>query len=251
MAGHQTSGDAMTEAGQLYGVGVGPGDPDLMTKKAIDVLARVDVVSFPKTQSGRSMALDIARQFIPADTAHLPFVLPMKTERAPAIEAYDLAASAIATELSSGKSVAVLCEGDPLYYGSFMYLHQRLAGQFDVTVVPGITSLTAAAAVLGQPLAARNDRLKILPAPLDSATLEGEILSADAVAIIKIGRHYNRVRELLDKVGLLSRAHVVSHATLENQTIDRMDRIEPGEQRYFSTILIYRGAEDWADRGQD
>ena len=101
----------MSGAGKLYGVGVGPGDPDLLTKRAIDVLAQVAVVSFPKTQSGRSMAFDIAKMYIPNGVDLLPYELPMRPERAPAQRAYDAAAGAIAARLDDGQSVAVLCEG--------------------------------------------------------------------------------------------------------------------------------------------
>ena len=167
----------------------------------------------------------------------------MRPERAPAQRAYDAAAGAIAARLDDGQSVAVLCEGDPYYYGSFMYLDQRLGAQFEVEIVPGITSLTAAAAQLGRPLAARRDRLKVLPAMLARDVLRKELSGTEAAAIIKIGRYFDTVREVLDELQLSDRAYVVSHATLPQQQIDRLDRLPAGESRYFSTILVYAGDE--------
>ena len=121
-------------------------------------------------------------------------VVPMRTGRAPAQSIYDTAASTIATHLDAGSDVVVLCEGDPLFYGSFMYLLARLKDGYDVEIVPGVTSLTACAAAHVHPLVARNDILTILPGPLDDIVLVEKIAAADAVAIMKIGRHKPRLK---------------------------------------------------------
>jgi len=231
--------------GTLHLVGVGPGDPELLTLKAARLLGSVPVIAYPTTGEGAALALDIARQHVNPAAAHLPIAIPMSVERGPAQAAYDAAATAILAHLKAGHDVAWLCEGDPLFYGSAMYLVSRLAAAAPVAVIPGITSLTAAAAAIGRPLAARNETLKVLPAPLDNAILRAELDAAPAVAIIKVGRHFDRIRALLTETGHAEGAIVVEHATTARQRITPLAGFGHDERPYFSTILCYRGAEAW------
>ena len=231
--------------GTLYLIGVGPGDPELLTLKAVRVLAAVAVVAYPTTGEGSALAFDIARPHVPATARHLPVAIPMAVERGPGQAAYDAGATAIITELRAGNDVGWLCEGDPLFYGSAMYLIGRVVAEAPVVVVPGVTSLTAAAAVVGRPLAARNEVLKVLPAPLDDAVLAAELATAPAVAIIKVGRHFDRVRRLLEASGHAAGAIVVEHATGARQRVTALDDFAHDERPYFSTILCYRGTEAW------
>ena len=136
-------------SGRFYGIGVGPGDPELMTLKAVRILAAVPVIAYPAPDPGESAARAIAAAFIPAGRAEIAIRVPMRPGRMP-VEVYDRAAEEIAVHLEAGRDVGVLCEGDPFFYGSFMYLHDRLAGQFACTIVPGVTSLTACAAASGE-----------------------------------------------------------------------------------------------------
>jgi precorrin-2/cobalt-factor-2 C20-methyltransferase len=191
------------------------------------------------------MALDIARPHLAPGAQHLPVTIPMSVERGPAQAAYDVAAEAIAGHLGAGRAVAWLCEGDPLFYGSAMYVLSRLAGRVAVEIVPGITSLTAAAAAVTRPLAARNETLKVLPAPLPDETLRAELLATEAAAIIKVGRHFDRIRRLLGETGHADRAVVVEHATTTRQRITPLAAFAHDERPYFSTILCYRGEEAW------
>ncbi len=234
-------------SGTLYLVGVGPGDPELLTLKAARLLARVPVVAYPTTGEGAALALDIAREHLNPAAVLLPAALPMAVERGPAQAAYDKAATAILTHLEAGRDVAWLCEGDPLFYGSAMYLVSRVAASAPVMVIPGVTSLTAAAAAIGRPLAARNETLKVLPAPLDDSILRAELDAAPAVAIIKVGRHFDRIRALLAETGHAEGAMVVEHATTARQRITPLSAFGHDERPYFSTILCYRGAEAWGE----
>jgi len=232
----------------LHLVGVGPGDPELLTLKAVRLLGSVPVIAYPTTGEGAALALDIARLHLNPAAELLPVAIPMSVERGPAQAAYDTAATTILAHLSAGRDVAWLCEGDPLFYGSAMYLVARVAASAPVAVIPGVTSLTAAAAAIGRPLAARNETLKVLPAPLDDATLRAELGTAPAVAIIKVGRHFDRVRALLIETGHADSAIVVEHATTSRQRITSLSAFGHDERPYFSTILCYRGTEAW---GQD
>jgi precorrin-2/cobalt-factor-2 C20-methyltransferase len=232
--------------GTLHLVGVGPGDPELMTIKAANLLDEAEVIAYVTTGSGGSLALDIARRHCNPHADYVPLDIPMAVDRAPAQAAYDAAAETIAARLRAGHDVAYLCEGDPLFYGSAMYLLGRLATVASVRVIPGVTSLTAAAAAIARPLAARNEILKVLPAPLPDATLRAELADAESAAIIKVGRHFDRIRALLVETGHSQNAVVVEHATTDRQRITRLGDFAHDERPYFSTILCYRGAEAWA-----
>ena len=231
--------------GTLHLVGVGPGDPELLTLKAARLLSAVPVVAYPTTGEDSALALEIAGPHLNPAAERLPISIPMSVERGPAQAAYDAAAEVILAHLRTGRDVAWLCEGDPLFYGSAMYLVTRVGAHAPVAIVPGVTSLTAAAAAIGRPLAARNEMLKILPAPLDDATLRAELAVTPAAAIIKVGRHFDRIRALLAETGHAAGAIVVEHATMDRQRITRLADFAHDERPYFSTILCYRGAEAW------
>jgi precorrin-2/cobalt-factor-2 C20-methyltransferase len=231
--------------GTLHLVGVGPGDPELMTIKAAHLLDEATVIAYVATESGGTLALDIARRHCNPHAEYVPIDIPMSTDRAPARAAYDAGAETIRSRLSAGLDVAYLCEGDPLFYGSAMYLLGRLAGSVPVRVIPGVTSLTAAAAAIARPLAARNEVLKVLPAPLPDPILRAELVDAESAAIIKVGRHFDRVRALLVETGHSQGAVVIEHATTAKQRITRLNDFAHDERPYFSTILCYRGRETW------
>ena len=232
-------------SGKLYGIGVGPGDPELLTLKAHRILTACKVVAYPAPDDGMSFARSIVADYMPQGCEEIPIVIPMRVERFPAAQIYDEKAAEIATHLSQGKDVAVLCEGDPFFYGSFMYLFERLSDKFDCEIIPGVSSLMASASALKRPLAARNDILSVVPAPLDDATLGERLGSGDAIAIIKIGRHFSRVRALIEQAGLLDRAGYLERVSLENQQVMPLADVSENSAPYFSMILIYKGAEGW------
>ncbi len=230
--------------GRLFGVGLGPGDPELVTLKAARLIAAAKVVAYPALAGAHSFARSIADQLIPSDAKEIVIDVPMATEREPAQAAYDKGAAAIAAELSAGLDVVAMCEGDPFFYGSFMYLYARLADRFDVEVVPGVTSVSACAARAGMALVARNERLTVLPGPLPAAELRARIDGAQSVAIMKVGRHLAKVRGVIDKLGLMARATYVEHASLKDELVCPLaeaPRIAP----YFSMILLVKGGDPW------
>jgi precorrin-2/cobalt-factor-2 C20-methyltransferase len=220
-----------------------------MTLKAARVLGVVPVIAYPTTGEGSALAFSIAEAHLNTAAERLPVAIPMQVDRDPAQAAYDGAAAQVAGHLEAGRDVAWLCEGDPLFYGSAMYLAARVAPRHRVAVIPGVTSLTAAAAAIGRPLAARNEQLKVLPAPLPNEVLRSELTGAPAVAVIKVGRHFDRIRALLSETGHAAGAVVVEHATGARERITPLDRFRSDERPYFSTILCYRGEEAWASGG--
>ncbi|WP_425417832.1 precorrin-2 C(20)-methyltransferase [Oricola indica] len=231
--------------GTLYGLGVGPGDPELLTLKAHRILKEAPVVAYPAPDSGESFARAIVAETLSPFQHEIPIIVPMRTQRFPAAEIYDEAASEIAAHLDKGHDVAVLCEGDPFFYGSFMYLFERLGGDYPTEIVPGVSSVMASAAALRRPIAARNDVLTVIPGPLPDAEMEARIGAADAVAIMKVGRHLARIRSVIERMGLLADAGYCERVSLPEEKILPLESVTADTAPYFSMILIYKGAEDW------
>ncbi len=231
--------------GKLFGLGVGPGDPELMTLKTHRVISECEVIAYPAPDSGESFARSIVADFLKPEHIEIPIIVPMRSERFPAQSVYDEAAINIAGYLDNGKNVGVLCEGDPFFYGSFMYLFERLVGDYDIEVVPGVSSLMASAAALQRPIAARNDVMSVIPAPLSDEEISIRLEQGDAIAIIKVGRHFKRIRRLIEKAGLIENAGYLERVSLGNEKVMPLIEVDDNEAPYFSIILIYMGAENW------
>lgn len=228
--------------GTLYGVGVGPGDPKLMTIRAGEVIRDADVLAFPVDSDGEGRARNIAAPIIGGNAIELPVHIPMHTDPAPAQTAYDEAAARIASHLDAGRNVAWLCVGDPMFYGTFMYLAARLGSAHRIEIVPGVTSLTACAAQTNRALAGRNDILSVIPATLEEDELVSALKCADAAVIIKVGRHFRKVRRVLDSLGLSANATILESATGSEESISSLSDIPADDQSYFSIILVRQEA---------
>ncbi|MBM7068623.1 precorrin-2 C(20)-methyltransferase [Actibacterium sp. 188UL27-1] len=230
--------------GTLYGVGLGPGDPELMTLKAHRLICKARVIAYPTLDGADSFARGIAADAIPPDAQEIRIDLPMTTARAPAQAAYDQAAQQISTILETGQDVVALCEGDPFFYGSFMYLHARLADRFTVRIVPGVTSMTACAGRAGLPLASRNDVVSVIPAPLSEPELADRFARADTAVVMKLGRHLPKLRRVIDAAGLTDQALYVERASLPQERCLPLAQA-PEKAPYFSMILVTKGADPW------
>ncbi|GLQ06169.1 precorrin-2 C(20)-methyltransferase [Sneathiella chinensis] len=231
--------------GTLYGLGIGPGDPDLITLKALKILHAAPVLAYPTLEDGNSLARAIVAPHLSGLHTEIPIRIPMTTARKPAQDAYDRAAIDLKSHLDDGHDVAVLCEGDPFFYGSFMYLFGRIAESHRVEVVPGVSSLTACATALQAPLSARNDVLTVLPAPLADDALRSRMEQADSLAIMKVGRHFGRIRSLIRDMGLSDKARYIERATLETQKILSLEEVPTDVAPYFSMILIHKRGQAW------
>jgi precorrin-2 C20-methyltransferase/precorrin-3B C17-methyltransferase len=229
--------------GRLFGVGVGPGDPDLLTLKAARIIRQAQVVAYPATRRGHSNARAIAAEQFTPEHIELPLIYPLTTEASDTYEEelrafYDASASSIAAHLDRGFDVAVLCEGDPFFYGSFMYLHDRLAHRYSTEVVPGVTSVSAASARLGMPLVRRDEELSILPGTLPQAALTAKLREGGACAIMKLGRNFTKIRTALQHAGAHKRARYIERATMPNEHIAALDEADPENVPYFSLVLV-------------
>jgi precorrin-2/cobalt-factor-2 C20-methyltransferase len=230
-------------SGRITGIGVGPGDPELITVKGLARLKAAHVVAYPAPLEGPSFARAIVARWLSPAQIELPIRVPIDAARHPAEAVYDEAGAAIAAHGASGRDVAVLCQGDPLFYGSFMYLLARLAPVQPVEIVPGVASLGAVAAAARWPLAAHADTLCVIPALIDDAAIEARLALADAAAIIKLGRHFARVRGLLQRLGLAANALYVEHASLGSEHVLKLPDVAPERVPYFSMILLHRRGE--------
>ncbi|MCE7762523.1 precorrin-2 C(20)-methyltransferase [Pseudomonas putida] len=236
----------MAPRGRLLGLGVGPGDPELITLKALRLLREAPVVGYFVAKGKRGNAFGIIEAHLQAEQTLLPLVYPVTTEALPAplsyeqviSDFYDEASVQVAEHLDAGRDVAVICEGDPFFYGSYMYLHDRLAQRYEAEVIPGVCSMLGGASVLGAPLVYRNQSLSVLSGVLPAEELKRRLADADAAVIMKLGRNFPKVRDVLTELGLDGRALYVERATMGNQKIVPLDQVDPQSSPYFSLIIV-------------
>ncbi|MCW2998482.1 MAG: precorrin-2 C(20)-methyltransferase [Solirubrobacterales bacterium] len=235
-------------AGRLYGVGVGPGDPDLVTLKAARLIAGADVVAYPVARRATSggVARAIAGPHLRDGVIEVAMTYPITIEQtdhpggyeAAIADFYDASAAELATHLDAGRDVVVLCEGDPFFYGSYMYLHDRLAHRYVTEVVPGVTSFSAAAAAAGTPLVKRDDVLTILPGTLPADVLAARLRSSDAAVVMKLGRTFSGVREAAEAAGVADRAVYVERASSAAERCAPLRDVDAGVVPYMSLVLV-------------
>jgi precorrin-2/cobalt-factor-2 C20-methyltransferase len=239
-------------AGKLIGVGVGPGDPELITLKAIRALAEADVIAHFAKAGNLSHARAIAAPHLPPQISELPLLYPVTTElpkcstgyRDALRDFYDQAAATIAAHLEAGRVVAVICEGDPLFYGSYMHLHTRLARCFPVEIVAGVTGMSGCWSAAGTPIAQGDDIFTVLPATLPEDELARRFSETNAAVVMKVGRHLPKVRRALKASGRLPRAIYVERGTMSDAKLIALAAKPDDEAPYFAIVLV----PGWEDR---
>ncbi len=230
--------------GRFMGVGVGPGDPELLTLKAWRLIQSADVISYLVNDKGESQARQIAADAIDSATAAqsgIPIYMPMLTEREQANQAYDQGATVIAEQLEQGLDVIFLCEGDPLFFGSFSHLLERLQDRFICEVVPGITSVNAAAATLLQPLALLKESLAVISGRHSDEQILTALQQHDTLVIMKAGQARPRLLTLLAESGRAGDARYLEYIGRDQQRIVTDIRelaVEVGP--YFSLFVVTR-----------
>ena len=233
-------------SGRLFGVGLGPGDPELVTVKAARLIADAPVVAYHAARHGRSNARAIAEPYLRPGQIEEPLIYPVTTEttdhpggyQGAIDDFYTGAAARLAAHLDAGRDVVVLAEGDPFFYGSYMHMHKRLADRYETTVVPGVTSVSAASAVLGRPLMERDEVLTVLPGTLPPDELAARLAGTDSAAVMKLGRTFEGVRNALERSGRLADAWYVERATTDRERFGRVADIDPATVPYFSLALL-------------
>ncbi|TDD49204.1 precorrin-2 C(20)-methyltransferase [Saccharopolyspora elongata] len=232
--------------GTLFGVGLGPGDPELVTVKAARLIERAEVIAYHSARHGRSIARSVAEPYLRPGQIEEALVYPVTTEttdhpggyQGAIDEFYADCAARLAAHLDAGRDVVVLAEGDPLFYGSYMHMHKRLAGRFRAEVVPGITSVSGASAALGRPLAERDEIFTVLPGTLPPDVLAERLATTDAAAVLKLGRTFEGVRQAFEKAGRLDQAWYAERATTDRQRLQPLADVDPETVPYFSLALL-------------
>ncbi|MGW5383353.1 precorrin-2 C(20)-methyltransferase [Nocardia sp. NPDC003963] len=232
--------------GKLWGVGLGPGDPELVTVKAARVIADADVIAFHSARHGRSISRGIAEAYMRPDQLEEHLIYPVTTEttdhpggyQGAIDEFYSAAAERLAAHLAAGRSVALLAAGDPLFYSSYMHMHRRLADRFEAEIIPGITSVSAASAALGTPLVEGEQVLTVLPATLPADELTRRLAGSDAAAIMKLGRTFPAVRKALADSGRLDRAYYVERASTGRERVLAAGDVDDAQVPYFAITIV-------------
>lgn len=236
----------MTALGTLVGVGVGPGDPDLLTLKALRAVASADVIAHFAKAGNLSNARAVVAQYLPPAALELALLYPVTTERPASDPAYkaaiqgffDTAADTVAQYLAAGKTVAVLSEGDPLFFGSYMHLHVRLMKRFPTDVIPGITSMSGCWSAAGLPIVQGDDVLTVLPATLPEAELVRRFQQNEPTVVMKVGRNLPKVRRALSAAARLHDAIYVERGTLPSQRMMPLREKPDDSAPYFSIVLV-------------
>jgi precorrin-2/cobalt-factor-2 C20-methyltransferase len=232
--------------GCLHGVGLGPGDPELLTVKAVKTIEAAPVIAYFAKAGRRGNARTIVDPWLKGGQTELPLLYPVTVEIHFADPAYvskvggfyDEAAEQVATHLSAGRDVALLCEGDPLFYGSFMHLYVRLRERFRVAICPGVTGMSGCWTAAGTPITWGDDVLTVLPGTLPRAVLAERLAGTDAAVFMKLGQNFPKVRAVIAEAGLLDRAVYVERGTMPNQKVIPLAEKIDDEAPYFSIVIV-------------
>jgi precorrin-2/cobalt-factor-2 C20-methyltransferase len=232
--------------GKLIGVGVGPGDPELMTLKAARALAGADVTVHFAKAGHASHSRAIAAAHLRPDVIELPLLYPVTTEvpkcsagyRGAICDFYDAASAKVAAHLDAGLVVAVICEGDPLFYGSYMHLHARLGSRFPTEIIAGVTGMSGCWSAAAMPIAQGDDVFTVLPATLSEGELARRLADADAAVVMKVGRHLPKLRRALEASGRLARAIYVERGTMADAVMMPLSAKHDDAAPYFAVVLV-------------
>lgn len=235
-------------SGRIYGIGLGPGDPELMSVKAHRLLNEARHVAYFRKEGRAGRARKLVEGLIPQDAQEFAMEYPITTEIPLSDPRYNQVLSGFYAECTAhlaalaatGEDVVVLCEGDPFFYGSFMHLYTRLKDTAEVHVVPGITGMSAAWTATGAPITWGDDVLSVLMGTLPAAELARHMMQADALVIMKIGRNFSKICGALKASNKFEKAWMVEFAAMEGQTVQRLsDVAEDHKAPYFSIIIVH------------
>lgn len=232
--------------GVLHIVGVGPGDPELMTLRAARLVGSAAVVAFFCKHGRPGHARSVVQGMLAAGVEELRFEYPFTTEvlvadpRYPVEMAafYEECAGVLGARLTAGAEVVLLCEGDPFFYGSAMYLYDRLRAAHAVRVVPGVTGMSGCWTRAGVPITHGDDVLSVLPATLSEDGLVDGLAGCDAAVIMKLGRNLPKVRRALARAGVAGRAIYVERGTMDGEIVLPFAALAVDRVPYFAMVLV-------------
>jgi precorrin-2/cobalt-factor-2 C20-methyltransferase len=237
---------AQSRDGLLIGVGVGPGDPELLTLKAIRALEKADVVAHFAKMGNASNARATAAKYLKPGVHELPLLYPVTTEHPTGESAYrsaiegffDSSAQMLAEHLEASRTVAVLSEGDPLFFGSYMHVHVRLMNRFRTEVIPGVTAMSGCWSAARLPIVQGDDVLTVLPGTLEESELVRRLRQNEPTVVMKLGRNLPKVRRSLVESNRLRDAIYVERGTMQAERMmplaEKTDDIAP----YFAIVLV-------------
>ncbi len=232
--------------GTLHGIGLGPGDPELLTVRAVRLIEAAPVLAYFAKKGHVGTARTIVESWIIPGTQELPLYYPVTTEISFKAQSYvdqlrgfyEESATAIAASLTAGQDVALICEGDPMFYGSFMHIFERLKDRFSISVTAGVTGMSGCCASAAQPITWGDDILTVLPGTLPLDILTQKLIETDAAVIMKLGSNFPKVRAALATAGLIGRALYVEHGTTPNERILPLSEKTDDRAPYFSLVLV-------------
>lgn len=234
--------------GIFYGIGVGPGDPDLLTLKAYKVLEKVDVVCIPKSRMEKeSVALNIVRQALARELNILELHFPMTKDKEELAKNWDANTEKVVEILNQGKSVALITIGDPLLYSTYSYVMERILQNhqdIQVETIPGISSAFACASELNMILAEEEESLGIVPANSDKEYLLKAIQSFDNIFLMKVAKSYDLILDILEESNFQGRAYLISRCGHPDQLVtSNLQELKGKEIHYLSSMLIKKGVK--------
>ncbi|MBB3659953.1 precorrin-2/cobalt-factor-2 C20-methyltransferase [Rhizobium sp. BK650] len=233
-------------SGRLIGVGTGPGDPELLTLKAVRAIKSADVIAYFAKQGRGGNGKAIVEDLLKPGVELLPLYYPVTTEidkndplyQSRIADFYDASAQAVARQLDAGRLVAVLSEGDPLFYGSYMHLHVRLSPHYPTEVIPGISAMSGCWSSAGMPIVQGDDVLSVLPGTMAEQELTRRLTDTEAAVIMKVGRNLPKIRRALEAAGRLDGALYVERGTMANAAMVKLAERDETEAPYFSLVLV-------------
>jgi precorrin-2/cobalt-factor-2 C20-methyltransferase len=233
-------------SGRLIGVGTGPGDPELLTIKAVRAIEGADVIAYFAKQGRSGNGKAIVEHLLKPEIELLPLYYPVTTEldkddplyQSRITDFYNRSADAVARQLEAGRTVAVLSEGDPLFYGSYMHLHVRLSQRYPTEVIPGVSAMSGCWSLAGMPIVQGDDVLSVLPGTMGEQELTRRLADTEAAVIMKVGRNLPKIRRALEAAGRLGDALYVERGTMANAAMVKLAERGEGDAPYFSLVLV-------------
>lgn len=233
--------------GIIYGVGVGPGDPELISLKAYNLLKKAKHIAYFKKKDKEGISYKIVKEYLRKDVLEIKMNYPITTEisflssqyKKTLSQFYDNCCNEILTISNQNKDLVIICEGDPFFYGSFMHIYTRLLNKNIIKVIPGITGMSAAWTASKSPITWGDDVLTVIMGTMTENEIVKRIKKNDAIVIMKIGKNYEKICKVLKSLNLFNDAFLVENASMSNERVRKLTDVHELTLPYFSIILLH------------